>query len=300
MKLYNTAFWAAILILILAGGGCRDQSLNSALMAVDDAIFPVKSETLVLEHGGLNRTVLVKYPEVYADQRLLPVVIDLHAQGSDAEEEAASSGVALAASKRGFVAVFPQGATPWEQGGFTWNHASAPDANHSDDVGFMAALIEVLAREHRADPRRIFVTGLGQGGNMAFRLGCELSHRIAGIAPVCGEITRESCRPAKDLAVMVFHGGHDQVDSAKAEADLNTWVKRNRCNQPPALKRSDPIIRLFYHGQTAEGDVVSYTIATSGLAWPGGQNTSASPDEPYHELPAAWTILEFFASRPAP
>jgi polyhydroxybutyrate depolymerase len=41
-----------------------------------------------------------------------------------------------------------------------------------------------VQREHNVDQKRIFATGLSNGGIMTHRVGCELSGVFAAIAPV--------------------------------------------------------------------------------------------------------------------
>jgi hypothetical protein len=56
--------------------------------------------------------------------------------------------------------------------------------NAMDDVGFTRAVIDDLSRRARIDSRRIYATGISNGGMMAYRLGVELAGRITAIAPV--------------------------------------------------------------------------------------------------------------------
>ena len=42
--------------------------------------------------------------------------------------------------------------------------------------------------KYKVDPDRIFVTGWQNGAFMSFRLACEISDKIAGIAPFAGTI----------------------------------------------------------------------------------------------------------------
>ena len=62
-------------------------------------------------------------------------------------------------------------------------------SNNVDDVGFFAALIGKLTAEGGADPRRVYVTGISNGGLMTHRLGCELADKITAIAPVVRTFT---------------------------------------------------------------------------------------------------------------
>ena len=63
--------------------------------------------------------------------------------------------------------------------------------NKVDDVAFGRALLNDLEKVVKVDPKRIFATGISNGGMMAYRLASELSDRIAAIAPVGGPMGTE-------------------------------------------------------------------------------------------------------------
>ena len=76
---------------------------------------------------------------------------------------------------------YPDGA------GRRWNDGRAVGAER-DDVGFVRALIDSLERELEIDPRRVYATGISNGGMFAHRLACELPGVLAAIAPVAGAL----------------------------------------------------------------------------------------------------------------
>ena len=49
-------------------------------------------------------------------------------------------------------------------------------------------MTDVLVEKYKVDKDRIFATGWSNGGYMSYRLACELSDRIAGIAPFVGAL----------------------------------------------------------------------------------------------------------------
>jgi polyhydroxybutyrate depolymerase len=57
---------------------------------------------------------------------------------------------------------------------------------------------------------------MSKGGMMSYRLGCELSSRIAAIAPVAGNMAAKDgsaqdvgCMPARPVSVLAIHGTLD-------------------------------------------------------------------------------------------
>ena len=83
----------------------------------------------------------------------------------------------------------------------------------TSDVAFIAALLDALALEYNFDAKRVHATGISNGGTMSFRLGCELSNRIAAIATVAANMPAAiaaACSPARPLPVAMFSGTADQ------------------------------------------------------------------------------------------
>ena len=54
------------------------------------------------------------------------------------------------------------------------------------NTGFISALIDSLTADLNIDTTRVYATGMSNGAFMTYTLGCELSDRIAAIAPVAG------------------------------------------------------------------------------------------------------------------
>ena len=67
-----------------------------------------------------------------------------------------------------------------------WSMLRLAMENNVDDVVFFPALIDKLEHDYAVEPKRIFVTGISNGGMMSYRLACELADKVAAIAPVEG------------------------------------------------------------------------------------------------------------------
>ena len=55
-----------------------------------------------------------------------------------------------------------------------------------DDIAFIGALLDAVEQSVCVDASRVYATGVSNGGGMVARLACELSDRLAAIAPVAG------------------------------------------------------------------------------------------------------------------
>ncbi|WP_170287432.1 alpha/beta hydrolase family esterase [Halioglobus maricola] len=136
-----------------------------------------------LEHEGLERNWLAYVPDAAGENP--PLVLVLH--GSMSDGTVARSGTFYSfdvlAAREGFVVAYPDGI---EQ---HWNdcrmHANyAANQRNIDDVGFLRKLVADLAERHGIDQTRVYVTGISNGGHMAYRMAMEAPELIAGAAPV--------------------------------------------------------------------------------------------------------------------
>jgi polyhydroxybutyrate depolymerase len=228
------------------------------------------------------------------------------------------TGFSKKADREGFIAVYPNGSGRLQNHFLTWNAGNCcawAYENQIDDVGFIRALIGQLKKDYAVDEKRIFVTGISNGGMMSYRLACELSDQIAAIGPVAGAQNID-CRPARPVSVIILHGTADlhvvynggaplrMVDVRNPRVDrpvsaaVAFWVKRNGCADTPVKERKGKVI-IERYGDCAAGTAVAlYTIQDEGHTWPGGTKWAIWADEPSREISATDVIWEFFRSHP--
>ncbi len=179
------------------------------------------------------------------------VVLALHGGRGDGQRflDQTPSLVRLA-EREGFIAVYPSADGNWNDGRTAFK--SAPS-----DVTVMRALVDWLARTHGADPARVFVTGVSNGGVMAHKLACDAPDLVAGIAPIAASFNQTlyaGCRPTAPIPVvmfngtddplMVYDGGRSSSRLAKfapggepvigAEETIGFWARANGCGGAPA------------------------------------------------------------------
>lgn len=130
---------------------------------------------------------------------------------------------------RGHVVLLaPDGITA-SDGKSAWNDCRSDAATNAttDDVGLIAALIDVAADRFDADPARMFVFGVSNGGVMAYRAGIELAPRLAAIGVQDGARAAHSRSPAPryPLSVYIEHGTADPV-IPYAGGHIGSWFLR--------------------------------------------------------------------------
>jgi len=270
---------------------------------------PDHEQTVTVD--GVERSFVVHTPAASPAGDRLPVVIVLHGGGADARAAMAQTGMSELADRAGFLAVYPQGNARFGGTQLTWNAGAccgyAVD-QQVDDIAFLATVIDQVVRDHQGDPDRVYVTGFSNGGMLAYRAGCELTDRIAAIAPVAGSLVGVDCRPSAPLSVLIFHGTADQQipyegGESPARGDTHPrldppvadttafWAAHNRCSAP-TTEQVNPNTTLQRHGCPDGVEIGLYTIDGGGHDWPGGPSTrgGANPET----LVASPLIWDFF------
>ncbi len=275
-----------------------------------------------LTHADRTRTYRIYIPTMLVAQKpqSVPLVIVLHGGGGNAKNAAHVTGFSQKANTEGFIVVYPNGTSLIGKSIFlTWNSGNCCGyafENNVDDVGFIKTLIEKLEKQFPIDPKRIYVTGISNGAMMSYRIACELSDRIAAIAPVAGALNVQDCKPTHPVSVVIFHGMHDnhvlyhggkslkmadgreRVDKPVSYA-VSFWTKNNQCTAIPQTEEKGRTIRELYAGGSSGTEVLLYGIKGGGHSWPGGKKTGyIGADEPVYEISATDLIWEFFKNHP--
>lgn len=289
------------LAMFVSMGGCTSTGLP--VDEADQTPFPPQApegiHTVRLTHGGVRRMYRLHVPPGLQDGRRLPVLLAFHGGGGNAQQFEDSSGLPEVARREGFLLVFPDGTGPlslhtWNAGGCCGSAA----AGAVDDVGFVAALLDDLARRAPVDSTRVYVTGHSNGGMMSYRLAMELGHRIAAAAPVGGAMIVEAFRPVRPVPLLHIHSVDDPralyeggrgpsfpgtdvvVDHRPVEEGLAHWRAVNGC---PAHPRIGEVVRgrpgSLGAGHTATllrwepcisgAPVEHWRLAGAGHPWPG-------------------------------
>ena len=270
--------------------------------------------------GAENRSYAIHLPNGRAPTQPVPLVLVFHGGGGNAANAARMSGMDAKADKEGFIAVYPNGTgaranarlLTWN----TWRCCGAALDNKVDDVGFVRALIDAVARDYPVDRKRIYATGLSNGGMLAYRVGCELGDLFAAIAPVAGALNSDDCRVGPRVSVIVFHGmddkhvrfeggvpvtafdRHKRADNSVRFA-MEVWTQRDKCESEPVHVRKASVIHASF--ACADGTAVElYAIEGQGHAWPGGQKgiRFGNVDSPTNEISATDLMWDFFARHP--
>jgi polyhydroxybutyrate depolymerase len=199
----------------------------------------------------------------------MPLVFNLHGLGSNLEEQERLSGMTAKADEAGFIVVYPQA------GASVWNIQAGEIG--AIDVDFFRQMIDLLLVELNVDPTRIYATGFSNGGGMVHRLACDLSDRIAAIAPVAGAYMQDqTCVPRRPVPVLAIHGLADRfapfIDQSVGQ-DVPRWAQiwaaRNGCDREPQVRVDGPVAVETWQNCRDNASVVLHRVEEMGHTWPG-------------------------------
>src|SRR5262245_39382261 len=138
-----------------------------------------------------------------------PTVIVLHGALVSAESTVSWYGFGKAVRRRGFAAVFPRGID------FLWNDGRAAAlGSGADDVDFLRRLARDLVTLGTADPARLYIVGVSNGGMMALRMLCEAPEPFAGAGAIIASMPTDvgaACRLRRPMPVIMFNGTADAL-----------------------------------------------------------------------------------------
>jgi len=281
-----------------------------------------------LTHDGVVREYIVHVPPGYQAMKARPLVLVLHGGGGTMRGQYKLTHETFnhLADRDGFFAVYPQGlGKSWNEGGA--NRKGYAREHNIDDVGFFKALIAELGKKYPIDPKKVFSTGISNGGLMSLRLGCEMPDKIRAIGVLTASIPEnlvDMCseeKPAKSGLLLMngtedpivpYNGGvvkvfgqtHGKVVSTGKT--LQVWLAKNGCKDAPKILEfpdKDPtdgtrVTEYTYDQCTSGVPVVFYKILGGGHAWPGGWQYLREKriGRTSRDIDAAEEVWKFFSS----
>ncbi len=207
----------------------------------------------------------------------VPLVVMLHGGLGSARAAEAAYGWDVLAQTQGFVVLYPDAvANAWNAGGGCCGLAPSQGV---DDVGFVKRAIDEVRQGAPIDPKRIYVTGMSNGGMMAYRMACE-SDLFAAIGPVAATLLGDCTNPAPTSVIHVhgtadttipYAGGVDtgvaHVDGPAVSALIARWRTTDRCGGE-VIATTGPVTRSLARCPSGR-DVLLVTVEGGGHAWPG-------------------------------
>ena len=254
-----------------------------------------------------TRSYILHVPPTYSKDVDMPLVLVMHGYTGTAENTEQWTHMSDKADEEGFVVAYPNGLPyPWNDNNpQAWNCGGAYEewTAQTDDVGFIDEMIDKISTHYTIDPNRIFITGHSNGSMMTYRLGFELSHKIAAIAPVSGQMVYES-EGIPDYPVSVLHlhalndsvvkynGKHNPNETPYESVDsiLTQWASYYSCNTiPDTIHVEDNYLVKSWSCDEPNSDIVLYVMQRGEHQWFTVENSGIDAND---------VIWEFFKSHP--
>ena len=261
-----------------------------------------------ITHDGIQRNYILYIPELYDGSSDVPLVLNFHGFGSNANQQMFYGDFRDIADTEGFLLVHPEGTT--FIGNQFWNVGFPGLSSTVDDVGFTEALIDELATLYAIDLDRVYATGMSNGGFMSFLLACQLSEKIAAVASVTGSVTQDTfddCNAQHPIPVLQIHGTDDGVVLYNGNnlsipiADvISYWVDYNNCETAPTTTTLPDVDvsdgSTVEHSVYEDGDNGITTehmkVIGGGHTWPGSVINTAGTNQ---DIDASMEIWLFFS-----
>ncbi len=326
-----TTFLLVLLVCLLAASaGCRRSGTSRTRAPAKETVTggtsgagSIYDAPREIQSGGRTRTYRVHVPPSYDGSGNIALVIAYHGHGGDGQGMEKLSHLSEVADREGFIVVYPDGV---DRG---WNDGRQPAGQDTnvDDVGFTRDLIKTLESQYTIDPKRVFATGMSNGGFMCYRLACDAPDVVTAIAPVSALMGSNLARGSTSttpVSVLVIEGTDDPFvpwaggavaggsagrgDALSAADTIAFWVRLDGCSSKPesaALPNRDPsdgtkVSSDTYSGGRNGTEVELVTADGGGHTWPNGWQYLAKRiiGSTSKDIDASDVIWRFFAAHP--
>ncbi|TXT34152.1 MAG: polyhydroxybutyrate depolymerase [Comamonadaceae bacterium] len=292
--------------------------------AANVSINQAGDHRFTLAHDGLMRLYRIHVPASYTPQTPAPLLVALHGGGGNMDYQADDSkyGLITKSEQAGFVVVFPNGYSRFENGKLaTWNAGNCCGAARDaqvDDTGFIRAVVAQVTTRMNIDRKRIFATGMSNGAMMSYRLACEMADVFTAIAAVAGTDNTRQCQPSRPVSVLHIHAKNDThvlfeggagpdsvnksavTDYVSVADTVSKWGKLNGCNASAQRTLNKPGATCDVVAPCLGGTQLELCVTQSGgHSWPGGQK-SRGDEAPSQAISANDVMWDFFSRQTLP
>jgi polyhydroxybutyrate depolymerase len=210
-----------------------------------------------------------------------------------------------------FVVAYPDGLDhAWNVGG---GCCGKPAVSGVNDVAFITQMVTAIGQRIPLDPRRLYATGMSNGGMMAYRLACDTGI-FAAIGPDSATLLG-TCPSPDPVSVIHIHGTADRnvpynggegdgsahIDGPSVPDVIAQWRGADHCADPVVTRR--PPVTTSIATCPGGRAVELITIQGAGHQWPGSPTRPLlerllGTDPPSAILNATATIWAFFIAHP--
>jgi dienelactone hydrolase len=175
------------------------------------------------------------------------------------------------------------------------------------------ALIDLLIKQHRVDPKRVYMTGGSNGAMMMYVYAVKRAEKLAAIAPIVGAMFTFDEKPSVPLPILMINGAKDNevpleggmsrnrmVSGAqgapfKSLSDtIDFWVKANRSEPKATVVVTDGYTTTTHAATPGGAPTVSIVDSAGGHGWPGTPSNRAenTPIQSFNGAEKVWAFLK--------
>ncbi len=320
LALFTALFW------MLLFSSCH--GTEPAVGGADHGLFMKETEV-----DGRSRRYAIYIPQNLGT-RPVPLVFSLHGGGVYIEDMTGQSGHKSPhklwmeiAEREKIVVVYPEGLNG-AYGKPTWNdcRGDATVNSGADDLKFLTTLIDEVAQKYPVERKRVYASGISNGGFMALRLGVEAPEKFAAVAAIAAAMPAVSkCRPPQvPISVLFMNGTADKFmpygggtisnppkpehgTALSTEESVQIFTTLDAVAAQPEVYRFadlDPndggrVTRYRYLGGIDGTEVVLYKVEGGGHSAPSIKERYSAIYEYYfgkqnHDIEAVEEIWSFF------
>jgi polyhydroxybutyrate depolymerase len=265
-----------------------------------------------IKFDGMARDYRLHVPPAASSGRPLPLVLNLHGATQNAWLEEITSDMDPNADQNGYLVAYPDGTriskvlTPdpvAKQAQYGWNAGMCcglPVTKHINDVGFLLQVISDIAKRTPVDLRRVYMTGISNGGMMAYAMAAEASGAVAAVSSVSGQVELPTIHPTRAVPTMEFHSVNDPIAKwvgvpnpnprlrLSVMEGIDQWVAADGCDPTPhdgptivgatgTVSAGETATPVTYTDCVPGSEVALWRFTGSGHVWPGSVLNTGPP-----------------------
>lgn len=182
------------------------------------------AENWTMRVNNASRNLLVHAPSGVSGR---PLLLSLHGLNQDAAYQRSTTAWEGVADTAKFVVVFPNAINK------SW------DISGTNDINFLVAIMDTIAKRYNTDRNRVYVSGFSMGGMMSYHVANKLADKVAAIGPVSGYLFAGTVASSRPMPIIHIHGTTDDVVGYSGVAGmLAKWRSWNGC--PSNVQTTDP------------------------------------------------------------
>ena len=247
----------------------------------------------IINVGTLHRVYLVHLPANYKVNTPLPLVMIFHGGGGNYKQMQRYMAMDAIADKENFITVYPNGINKQWNDGREFKESIAAN----DDVQFINHLLDTLQKTYAVDKKRVFATGILNGGFFSIYLSYKLASRLLAIAPVCASIPEKifsEFYPAQPVSILLINGTADPLvpyqggrvgngftggrgNCTSTDSTIQRFITVNRAAVTPVITslpdtdtKDECTATQYLYNSTGNSKVCLIKINNGGHTLPGG------------------------------